>query len=256
MSRPVLGAQLYTVCEYTQTLEDLDNTLAKISDIGYKAIQISALGPIEPTAVRELADKYSLVIGATHMAWDRFLNDLDAVIEEHKIWGCKNAAIGSLPREYRNGEGVQRFIDELVPVSKRLGREGMTFSYHNHEREFLRYGGKTWMELLFEGTDADVLNFELDTYWVQFGGADPIAWLEKCAGRMPVIHYKDMMVTGDRSQRFAAIGEGNLNWAGIVKATVAGGVDFVFIEQDDCYGDDPFECLATSYNNLKAMGLE
>lgn len=256
MSKPVLGAQLYTVRKNTQTLEDIDKTLAKVADIGYKSIQISGFGPVDPAEVEKLVKKHGLIVGGTHMGWDRFLNDLDAVIDEHKMWGCKNAAIGSLARDYRSSEGLKRFLDELPPVSKCLAEEGITFSFHNHEHEFLKYDGKTWMEMMFDATTGDTLNFELDTYWVQFGGADPIQWLMKCAGRMPIIHYKDMIVTPDRSHRYAEIGEGNLNWPGIVQATLQGNVDFVFIEQDDCYGADPFECLATSYNNLKAMGLE
>jgi sugar phosphate isomerase/epimerase len=58
---------------------------------------------------------------------------------------------------------------------------------------------------------------------------------------------------GDREQRFAAIGDGNMNWDAIVEAFAYAGTQYAFIEQDDCYGVDPVEELAASYRYL--MGV-
>jgi sugar phosphate isomerase/epimerase len=58
-----------------------------------------------------------------------------------------------------------------------------------------------------------------------------------------------------REQRFAEIGEGNLNWPAIMEAARKGGVEWYLVEQDRSYDRDPFESLAISYRNLKAMGL-
>jgi sugar phosphate isomerase/epimerase len=64
-----------------------------------------------------------------------------------------------------------------------------------------------------------------------------------------------MIVAPDRTQRFAEVGEGNLNWSAIIKAAADASVQFAVVEQDNCYDRDPFESLAISYRNLKAMGL-
>ena len=69
-----------------------------------------------------------------------------------------------------------------------------------------------------------------------------------------MIHFKDMCITEEREIRMAEIGEGNLNWPELLEAANAGGAKFAFIEQDRTYGRDPFDCLATSFNNLRAMG--
>jgi len=79
--------------------------------------------------------------------------------------------------------------------------------------------------------------------------------VKKCAGREPLLHLKDMCVMPDRSQRLAEVGEGNLNWERILAEAKKGGVEWYLVEQDECYGRDPFECLATSYRNLSKMGL-
>ncbi len=256
MAKGALGAQLYTVREFTQTLEGVAETLKKVADIGYPAIQISAFGPVEAKDVAGIVRDNALTVAATHMPWDAFLNDLDTVIGTNRLWGCKHPAIGGLPAEYRSADGIKRFIEELTPIAEKLAAEGMDFSYHNHNHELARYDCReTWLQTLYEQADPAILKAEIDTYWIQAGGGDPAAWLRMCAGRIPVIHLKDMCITPDREVRMAEIGEGNLNWPAILEAGEAGGVEYYLIEQDHCYGRDPFESLAISYRNLKGMGL-
>ncbi len=255
MPTHVLGAQLYTVREHTRTIEDVRETLRKVADIGYTAIQISGFGPMDPKDVARAVQDAGLTVAATHMGWPRFLEELDAVIEEHKLWGCEHTAIGGLPGEYFSVDGLKRFLDELPPVAERLADEGMDFSYHNHHHELARYGEKTWLEMLYDQADPKHLKAEIDTHWIQRGGGDPAAWIRKCAGRQPLLHLKDMAITPEREPIFAEIGEGNLNWPAILEAAAESGVEWYLIEQDDCYGRSAFESLAISYRNLNAMGL-
>ncbi len=255
MSRPVLGAQLYTTRKLCQTIEGVAETFAKVRKIGYAEVQISAFGPVDPKDVAKALEDNALKVASTHMKWDRFCNDLDAVIEEHHLWNCKHPAVGNLPDEYRTPDGLRRFLDELPGVTEKLAAEGMDFSYHTHSWEMVRYGEKTWLEMLFEKTDPKDLKAELDTYWIQYGGGDPVTWIRRCAGRQPLLHLKDMVVTASLEQRQAEIGEGNLNWTEILRTAEEGGVEHALIEQDNCYDRDPFECLAISYRNLNQMGF-
>jgi sugar phosphate isomerase/epimerase len=255
MPENVVGAQLYTVREYTKTIEGVADSLKKVADIGYSAIQISGFGPVDPKEVAKLVQDHGLNVVSTHMGWDRFLGDLDAVIEEHKLWNCPHPAIGGLPSEYRSLDGLKRFLDELAPISERLAAEGMDFSYHNHNHELVKYDGKTWLERLYELASPEMLKAELDVYWLQAGGGDPTYWVKKCAGRQPLLHLKDMIITPEREQRFAEIGEGNLNWPSILQAAQESGVEWYLVEQDRSYERDPFESLAISYRNLKSWGF-
>ena len=250
-----VGAQLYTVREFTQTVEGMRDALRKVAEIGYKAVQVSGFGPMDAKEVAAALQEYGLDCVSTHTSWDRFLNDLDAVIEEHKLWGCPHPAIGGLPKEYFSLDGLKRFARELPPIAERLAEEGMTFSYHNHNHELAWYDGKPWLELLYDAIDPRHLKVEIDTYWIQAGGGDPAAWVRRYPGRQPLLHLKDMVVTPEREQRFAEIGEGNLNWPAIMKAAESVGVEYYLVEQDRSYDRDPFESLAISYRNLKAMGL-
>jgi sugar phosphate isomerase/epimerase len=256
MTTHVLGAQLYTVRQSAQTIKDLRETLKKVAGIGYTAVQLSGLGPIDPTDVARAVDDAGLTVAATHVGWPEFLNRTDAVIAEHTLWKCTHAAIGGLPDEYFTAEGLKRFLAELPRIAERLAAAGIDFSYHNHHHELARHGSKTWLEMLYEQADPRHLKAEIDTHWIQRGGGDPAAWIRRCAGREPLLHLKDMTITPQREVRFAEIGEGNLNWPAILKAAREGGVSWYLVEQDECYGRDPFESLAISYRNLKAMGLD
>ena len=188
-------------------------------------------------------------------SWNEFLQDLDTVIEIHKLWKCDHPAIGGLPGEYHTPDGLKRFLDELAPIAEKLAAEGMDFSYHNHNHELVKYDGKTWLAMLYEQAPPDMLKAEIDTFWIQAGGGDPAAWVRMCAGREPLLHLKDFAMAPGREQRFAEIGEGNMNWAAILKAAQESGVEWYLVEQDRCYERDPFESLAISYRNLKGMGL-
>jgi len=256
MTKPVIGAQLYTLREYEKTLPDIVKTLKKVAAIGYKTVQVSGFGLVDPKEVAKAAKDAGLRIVSTHTSWSRFMNELDQVIAEHKLWNCPHPAIGGLPDEYFSEEGAKRFLDELAPIAGRLNKAGLDFSYHNHNHELVKYGGKTWLAQIYDGAAPALLKAELDTYWITAGGGDPAGWIKRCAGRIPLLHCKDMMVTREREQRFAEVGEGNLNWKSILEQAEQSGVKYLLVEQDNCYGRDPFESLAISYKNLASWGYK
>lgn len=248
----MIAAQLYTLRDHLKTPEAIATTLEKVREIGFEAVQLSALGPIETDRLKEILDANGLTVCATHTAWDRLRNDIQSVIDEHRTLGCRHVAIGGMPNEYRNLEGYHRFAREASEVAQALADAGFTFSYHNHDFELERFGAKTGLQILIEESDS-ALNFEIDTYWVQHGGGDPAAWIRKVSDRIPLVHLKDMTYKGGQV-RMAEVGEGNLNWPAILEACREANVEWYIIEQDIC-DRDPFESLAISLKNVKAMGL-
>ncbi|MFW5738261.1 MAG: sugar phosphate isomerase/epimerase family protein, partial [Spirochaetota bacterium] len=107
----------------------------------------------------------------------------------------------------------------------------------------------------FEQGKALNIKFELDTYWVVAGGADPAEYIERFSEYMSIVHVKDMIVTGDREQRFAPVGSGNLNWRRVFDAIRSAPIEFVIVEQDAHYDDDPIENVAKSFSFLKENGF-
>ncbi len=255
MKNLCVAAQLYTVREQMKTPEQIADGLRRIKQIGYSSVQVSGIGKIEPEHLKDLLDQNGLTVCATHIPWDRMENDLDALINEHKIINCKYVGLGSMPPKYRaDKDGYIQFAKEASIVGRKLRDCGLQFIYHNHAFEFMKFDGKTGLEILFEETDPEAFHFEIDTYWIQAGGANPVSWIRKVAGRMEVIHFKDMGNAGDRVPIMAEVGEGNLEWPEIINACRDTGVEYAAVEQDVCQRD-PFESLAISYQNLEILGL-
>ena len=251
-----IGAQLFTIRDFTQTERGFDESMGKLSAIGYKCAQLSAMGDMDPGRLRETLDKRGIAAVSTHTSPEKVLNQTDEVIKAHKTLGASYIGIGSMPGQYRgSAEGTRRFIRDFTPAAQKIADAGLLFMYHNHGFEFEVFDGRLMIEALMEGFPPELMGFTLDVYWAQYAGADPAYWLKRLKGRIETIHYKDMRIVNDE-QRFAPIMEGNLNWEAIFPASAENGAKWAFIEQDHSYGEDPFSCLETSFNNLMAAGFE
>lgn len=253
MSETCIAAQLYTLRDHLKTAEDIARTLPKVAALGYRAVQLSSLGPIDPRELKEILDGEGLKACADHVNFDQLRDNLDAVVEEHEILDCKYVAIPSIPNDYRTGEGYQRFAREASEVGRKMKERGLILGYHNHSFELEKFDGRTGLEILYAESDAEAFTAEIDTYWIQHGGGDPAWWIRRVQGRSPLVHLKDMVMRG-REQLMAEVGEGNLNWPAILDACKEAGVEWYIIEQDICQRD-PFESLGISLRNLQTMGI-
>ena len=248
-----IGAQFFTLREHCKTLDDFALSLKKVADIGYRTVQISGTCPFEPAWLRDQLKQNGLECVITHTPADRLQADPAQVAADHDVFGCEHVGLGWYAfNEEKEEESYAHFIKTYLPVAKKLHEHGKLFMYHNHDQEFKRRNGKLVMEHLLEDIPADVMGFTLDTFWVQAGGGDPAQWLEKLAGRIPCIHLKDYSY----GRKMAVVGEGNINFARVFEKAAAGGTRYMLVEQDDCNGEDPFDCLRRSYLYLKAQGFE
>lgn len=261
MSHPKLAVQMYTLRDHTKTASDLAKTLEKISKIGYPAVQLSAVGAmngdspeVDAATARKMLDDNGLACIATHRPWDSLLNNIEQEIDFHKTLGCDYVAIGGIHASHEPSfEGFRKFVQEATPVITRLKQEGIRFGHHNHSYEFMRpeRHGKTLEDILIDEAPADLM-LELDLYWIEHAGLNCVRILERCHGRVPVIHLKDKEALPDGNDtRMAPIGEGNMDWKHIIAACEAAGVDWYAVEQDQCYRD-AFDCIKSSYDFLAA----
>lgn len=249
-----IGAQLYTIRAYTQSELDLGRALERIAQIGYHNVQLSAIGPIEPKRVKALCDANGLKIVLTHNGEQRFLSDVDALIEEHQLYGCKYIGLGSMSEKYRAADWLCCFAQDFEGPARKIRDAGMLFMYHNHAFEFSRLpDGRTPMDALLESMPKEIMGVTADTYWLQFAGVDVNDWMTKHADRLPCVHLKDMTPCGAEA-RMAAVGQGNINFPAILETLAHNGVtEYALVEQDNCYGQSPFACLDQSYRYLSGL---
>lgn len=256
MTKLQIGAQMYSVRDYCDTTERMLGCMKKLKAIGYNCCQLSGHNP-EFTAeqLKDMLDESGMTCPCTHVDFTEMEENFDAVVQYHKTLNCAYPGIGGLPGKFRSPEGYVEFAKRASKVAEKFQDHGMHFIYHNHAFEFYRYPeiGKTGLELLMENA-SDAVQLELDLFWVQMGGGNPIEWIEKARGRMDIVHFKEMNGTVDSTNIIAPIGAGNMNWSAIMAACDDIGVKYAMIEQDNAVDSDSIGCMEFSYNTLSKLG--
>jgi sugar phosphate isomerase/epimerase len=251
---PVIAVQLYTLRGLLNDSARLGDVLGRLREIGYESVEVAGLGDGVVERFGEELRRSGLKACAAHASLNRLHDQLDVVVGECKQWGCEYVVVPSLPASYRSRRGFERFAAEATELAAPLAGHGIKLAYHNHAYELERFDGATGLETLLASADPGVLAIELDTYWLQFGGANPATWIRRHAGRAPLVHLKDMaIVDGDPVD--AEIGEGNLDWSDVLSACLQAETRWLVVEQDDPRGD-PLQAVATSYGNLKRFLAE
>lgn len=247
------AVQLYTLRERMKSRADIESTLTRVRDIGYPAVQVSGLDwdLITEKDLVTLCGELGLTICATHEPATSILDTPEQVVKRLQALGCRHTSY-PYPEgiDFGDLEQVENLIQGLDHSGKVLADAGMTLSYHNHHLEFRKLGGTTIYEKIFAESDPARVQAELDTYWVQYGGADPVAWCRRLAGRLPILHLKDFGINADNEIAYCEIGAGNLDFPAIIEAAEASGCQWFVVEQDTCPGDE-FDSIAMSFDYIQ-----
>lgn len=239
-----IALQLYSV--RTMAALDLPGTLRKLASVGYRAFEFAGLHGVAAAEIRSLLDELGLSAPSAHVNLDALERDAQQAIGELKTLGCAYAVIPSAPRAwFSNQDELQSFAATLNRWGATLGEQGLQLAYHNHEFEFVALGDSTAWEQLVAATNPALVGFELDVYWAQIGGLDPVALIERYGARLPLLHMKD---AAPDTQAMANVGEGVLPWARILSASQA--VSQWYIVEHD-HAPDPLADVASSLHFLE-----
>ncbi len=250
------AAQLYTLSGYVESPGDIVQSLRRVRAMGYQAVQVSKVGPIDTKELALMLEGEGLICCATHEPSEAILAAPEAVAEKLHLLDCLYTAY-PYPAgvDFGSEESLTKLIADLTRAGQVLRASGLTLCYHNHQIEFQKLGGKIALERIFDETDPADLQAELDVYWVQYGGGDPVAWARNLAGREPLIHLKDYKINADNKPHYADLGAGTLNLPEIIRAAEQGGCKWFIVERDPSPGD-PFDSLKASYEYLERVIAE
>lgn len=250
MTKLPIALQLYTVRD--DTSRDFAGTIRKVADIGYAGVELAGRGSLSVSQLRDLLNEASLRVCGSHIGIDQIENNLAQVVEENQEIGNRHIVVPYLGEDRRQGvDGYKKTAETLNRLGDSLQAHGLTLCYHNHAFEFEpQANGQIGLDILLENTDPLLVKAEVDSYWVLVGGQDPVAFIQKHKGRVPLLHIKDRDTT-DGS--FAEVGTGDLPLDGLIAAAPEVGVEWLIVEQDVCKRP-PLESARISYDNLKARG--
>jgi len=242
-----LGLQVFTVREELKT--DFKGTMKTLAEMGYQAVELGGnFGGMSPSELAAFLRSLGLATCGIHTSTKELRNPDSDLYTYAAALECPYLTTGLMHEVEKNWDNA---IRDIAASAKVATAKGFTFTYHNHDPEFIKFGGKYALDILFERTDPKIVQAEIDTYWVKKGGEDPVAYIRKYKGRVPQIHLKDMDPV---DQSFTEVGNGNMDLEAIYDAARFAGAKWMIVEQDR-WKRPALEAAEISIDNLKARGL-
>ncbi|MCF0136274.1 MAG: sugar phosphate isomerase/epimerase [Lachnospiraceae bacterium] len=285
----LIGVQMSTIAPAKMPNFDAYESMARLTDIGYHCIELSQM-PMTPenvAGIRRAVDELGMNVSSCSASVapmipgmpGEYLCDPDGfkkMVDDCRKLDCDMLRIGMLPMTHMGSyDKAVEFAKQANEYALKLKEEGIDLYYHNHHVEFVRYDGKLLLDIIRD--TAPDMGFELDVHWIHRGGFDPVKIINNYAGRIRLLHLKDyrigempmpeggLDITNKEAMakfmgaftgivQFAEVGEGTIDTPACIEAGLAGGSEYFLVEQDDCYGRDPFDSLKISRDNLVKMG--
>jgi len=222
--------QLYTVRDHMD--RDAPGTLEKIKAAGYDYVELAGTAGRTAPEFKALLKAAGLTPVSAHVSVDDLWKDVAPTVAMLNTLGIKYCAISW---NATDREGWLANAKVLDSIGGKLHAAGVQFCYHNHAHEFVKYGDDYALDILYKNSKPENLAAQLDVYWVKFGNEDPVAYIQKYAGRCPLLHIKDM--TAGEPRTFAEVGKGIIDMPAVIAAGKAAGTKWFIVEQDVCAGD-------------------
>lgn len=246
------------------TLEFARESLSNVKKMGYEGVQLSGFGRLSDEIIefyKNTCNELELEIVATHINPADLTEKLDLVVKAHKEWNCKFCGIGAMPIQYqKNSQLYLEFAQLIEKIGENLKLKGITFMYHMHAFEFIKFDNKLGLDLLMENTSRENVRLLIDTYWAQYGGITPVALIEKYSDRIDTIHLKDMQIvsTGEKffdlgKQVICSLGEGNIDFKPVLEAVKKLNMEWIIVEQDSALDGDINTAYNRSFEYLKEI---
>lgn len=226
MTNKAIALELFTVRD--ETARDFAGTLRKVAQMGYPAIEFAGYGGLSESEMVVLLQETGLRVAATHVALAAIEQDIDKEIAYCRAIGCDYLIVPWLQPDQRTPEHFSALAERFNRYGQRCREQGVNFGYHNHDFEFAQHEGSYLLDTLLANTDPSQVLLELDVYWAAFAGVDPSTYIRKHAGRIPIVHMKDM--TPERT--FTEVGDGTLHLERVYQAAKESGCQWYIVEND------------------------
>src|SRR4029079_11008329 len=233
-----LGVQTYT---FRRSIgNDPAKTLDTIKAMGFTEVEGGG-GRIAPEDFKKLCDERGISIPSTGADYNQLVKSPDSVVMRAKALGSKYVMCAWIPHDdgVLTLENAKKAVDDFNKAGKFLKDNGLILCYHAHGYEFQPYEDGTLLDYIVKNTNPEYVSFQMDIFWIQFGGGDPVALLKKYGNRWKLMHVKDMRkginkdLTGLTStENDVALGTGELDIPAILKEAKKIGIKRYFIEDE------------------------
>lgn len=254
------GLQIYSLGR--ELYEDTAGGLKRIGRMGYTTLELAGysdgkIGGVEMLEFKKMAEDAGLRIVSSHVnpPVREYTKENKAQIAEYwKTTAGKHAELG-VKYIVQPGQPSTRSVEEVATVCEVFNEAGaiaraagLQFGYHNHDFEFARvtpgsdraiFGrngaprdASVIYDLFLNGTDPQLVVFQMDVYWTVMGQFDPLEYLKKYPNRIRLLHIKDRAVLGQ---------SGMMNFENIFNLAYANGITDFFVELEGVRDMTQFE---------------
>lgn len=258
--KKAIGIQLWTLRETLP--KDVKGVLEQISKAGFSEVEtfgFSLKNGFFGTSVHDfksMLDDNGLKATSNHFDFNSIIKDgntdlIKSYIETAKHLESEYVTIPYIVSELRgtSGDDYKKLALQINKMGELCKAQGLKLAYHNHAFEFTKFGSTNGYEILLNETDKNVVDFEMDLYWVVRAGYNPLQLFKEHPGRFTMWHVKDMDKLNPDFN--AEIGTGSIDFKTIFNQAKLSGMKRFFLEHESNYKPNPIESAALSYKYIK-----
>ena len=233
----LIGLQLFSMRD--ELKDGLDKVLEKVAAAGYGSVEMFGFNATDnffkntPEEVSAMLKKHQLVSPSGHYMLDLLDKNGQQVIDAALALGHKYVVIPWFLPEERDSLDKYKGIAERINKAASLCKENkLKMAYHNHDFEFVKYeGGVCGYDILLKEMDKDLVDLELDLFWVEVAGQNAVEIFKQNKGRIKMWHVKDMDEADHKKQ--TEVGSGIVDFKTIFAEAELSGMEYFYVEQEN-----------------------
>lgn len=232
----------------------IQKVLETASKMGYKNLETASydngkIYGLAPAEFKKMVNDLGMKCTSAHLG-QAFTKEKEAevmswwdqAIDAHNELGVKYMVQPWMPvTDQTTLDDLKMYCDYFNTVGYKTAAASIAFGYHNHAFEFRKIGDQLIYDFLLDNVSPNHVFFEMDVYWVQEGGGDPVAYLKNRPSQFKAVHIKDEKEIG---------ASGKMNFKPIFDQMYANNIKDWYVEVEQYTQNDPVASVQQSYDYL------
>ena len=243
-----ISLQLWTLNENTG--KDFAGTVKEVARIGYRAVELAGTGNLKPAEAARAIEDAGLKVSGMHLGEAYLTEKFDELLEWSRLFKTNEIIWpGTDAKRYASKAASLEFGELLNQLGAKVRAAGLKLSWHNHDKEYALFDGRTAMEWIFEAAEPRNLSAEVDLFWVAAAGQDPLQAVKRLGNRVRMLHVKDGI---DRQQ--TDVGQGKVNFPAIFDYVEQNGITEWYVVEQEQFTGTRMDAVRAAYAYLKSLG--